>query len=396
MRQLDLSAPHPAHASYPRWLEWWHAWCDKWLSHPALYQWALRNPITRWFTQHRTRQVFDVMAGFVHTQVLLGCVRLRIFEHLQQGPKTLAELAQLCHQPEAGLQRLIQSAITLRLLSHRSGFRYGLGPLGKPIASHAGIAAMIEHNQLLYQDMLDPVALLQDDWQGSMAAYWPYADPQTAQALQQRGLAQRQAARYSELMAASQGFVIQELLAAYPFDEHTCVLDVGGGKGRWMSELGHSYPSLRGILFDLPNVVSVARDHLAQQGMAERVTLHAGDFLHDPLPAGADVVTLVRVAHDHPDDVVLALLKKIHASLPAGGALVLAEPMANEVGEPVRSDAYFHFYLLAMGSGRLRTPSELMGLMRQAGFGCLEEAPSPMPVHARVLVGRKLGIYPGI
>jgi demethylspheroidene O-methyltransferase len=107
-------------------------------------------------------------------------------------------------------------------------------------------------------------------------------------------------------------------------------------------------------------------------------------------------VTLVRVAHDHPDDVVLALLKKIHASLPAGGALVLAEPMANELGEPERSDAYFHFYLLAMGSGRLRTPSELFSLMRQAGFGCLEVAPGPMPVLAKVLVGRKLETNPRV
>ena len=394
MRQLDLSSPDPSHASFPRWLEVWHAWCDKWLTHPGLYQWAVSNPLTLWFTRHRTRQVFDVMAGFVHTQVLLGCVRLRIFEHLKEGPKTLAELAQLCHQPQAGLQRLIQSAITLRLLSHRSGFRYGLGPLGKPIASHAGIAAMIEHNQLLYQDMTDPVAMLQEDWQGSMAAYWPYADPATAQSLQQRGLAQRQAARYSELMSTSQSFVIQELLAAYPFDEHTRVLDVGGGKGRWLTELGRTYPALNAMLFDLPHVVVEARANLTQHGMQDRVALHAGDFLNDELPQGADVVTLVRVAHDHPDDVVLALLKKIHASLPAGGALVLAEPMANELGEPERSDAYFHFYLLAMGSGRLRTPSELFSLMRQAGFGCLEVAPGPMPVHAKVLVGRKLETYP--
>jgi demethylspheroidene O-methyltransferase len=339
--------------------------------------------------------VFDLMAGFVHTQVLLSCVRLRIFEHLQRGPKTLAELATLCEQPEAGLQRLIQSAITLRVLEKRSGLRYGLGALGKPIASHPGIAAMIEHNQLLYQDMADPVAMLQNDWHGSMAAYWPYADAQVAQASQREGQAQQLAARYSELMAASQGFVIQELLAAYPFEEHQCVLDVGGGKGRWISELAHAYPDLSLMLFDLPGVANVANAFLQQQGVAQRVSLKAGDFTQNDLPLGADLVTLVRVAHDHPDEVVLALLKNIHRALPPGGTLLIAEPMAQDAGEASVSDAYFHFYLLAMGSGRLRTPTELFALMRQAGFGHLEIAPSPMPLHAKVLVGRKLEVYPG-
>ena len=394
MRQLDLSRPDPTHVNYPRWLDAWDAWCDKWLTHPGLYRWALSNPLTLWFTRRRTRQVFDLMAGFVHTQVLLSCVRLRIFEHLQRGPKTLSELALLCGQPEAGLQRLIQSAETLQVLEKRSGLRYGLGPLGKPIASHPGIAAMIEHNQLLYQDMADPVAMLQDDWQGRMAAYWPYADAQLAHATQQQGQSEQLAARYSELMAASQGFVIQELLAAYPFDEHLCVLDVGGGKGRWVSELAMAYPSLSLMLFDLPGVAEVARAFMQQQGVADRVHLKAGDFTQDALPTGADLVTLVRVAHDHPDEVVLALLQKIHRCLPAGGTLLIAEPMAQEAGEASVIDAYFHFYLLAMGSGRLRTPTELFALMRQAGFGHLEIAPSPMPVHAKVLVGRKLEVYP--
>jgi demethylspheroidene O-methyltransferase len=105
------------------------------------------------------------------------------------------------------------------------------------------------------------------------------------------------------------------------------------------------------------------------------------------------LVTLVRVAHDHPDAVVQQLLQKIHDALPAGGTLLLAEPMANTYSQGVdgltQTDAYFHLYLLAMGAGRLRTPEELMGMMRKAGFMGVEQVPNNMPIHAQILLGRK-------
>jgi len=100
-------------------------------------------------------------------------------------------------------------------------------------------------------------------------------------------------------------------------------------------------------------------------------------------------VTLVRVAHDHPDADVMQLLRNIHDALPAGGTLLLAEPMAQQADAPAQGDAYFHFYLLAMGSGRLRTAMELAELMRAAGFTDVERVPNPMPLHTEILIGKK-------
>jgi demethylspheroidene O-methyltransferase len=111
------------------------------------------------------------------------------------------------------------------------------------------------------------------------------------------------------------------------------------------------------------------------------------------LPVGADLVTLVRVAHDHPDEVVQQLLQKIHDALPVGGTLLLAEPMAQSTSQggdvATQTDTYFHFYLLAMGAGRLRTPEELMQMMSRAGFSNIEQVPNNMPIHAQILLGRK-------
>ena len=376
----------------------WHdrmlAWLERLYASPRLYSFSLTNPFTRWVTRRRTQKLFDLMAGFVHTQVMLGCIRLDLFKMLHQAPADLQQIAARVNMPAPVLQRLLLSAVSLGLLECRSQSRFGLGPLGVPLATHDGIAAMIEHNHLLYADMQDPVGFLNNAWQGDMAAYWPYAhDAQAA-----TRAAQDKFSRYSDLMAASQGFVVEEILSSYFFDEHQCVLDVGAGKGRFACDMASHAPHLKVKLFDLPPVLELAKNNVQQRGMSERMSFYPGSFLHDELPQGADLVTLVRVAHDHPDDVVKQLLQKIHAALPLGGVLLLAEPMAQTMSASqsgsAQADAYFHFYLLAMGAGRLRTPEELMRLMAEAGFGQIEHLPNAMPIHAQLIVARKSKCLP--
>lgn len=378
--------PLPPVPERSAWRQALDARIDRWMSQPGLYRWAVANPLTRWLTRRRAAKLFETLAGFVHTQVLLGCVRLGLFETVYERPRTLAELSSLTRVPAPALERLLRSAVALDLLAPRGGGRYGLGPLGRPVAADPGLRQMIEHNAVLYSDMRDPLALLRGG-DAAMNAYWLYTQDSDAQSTG-RWPAEK-VAQYSELMASSQRFLVEELLAAYPFADHRCVMDVGGGKGAWIAALGARYPQLALQLFDLPPVAALARAHLDQAGIGPRATVHGGSFAHESLPQGADLVTLLRVAHDHPDHVVLPLLTSIYDALPAGGTLLLAEPMAEADERPATADAYFHFYLLAMGAGRLRTPHELATLMGQAGFSAIELVPSPMPLHTRILVGRK-------
>jgi len=364
-------------------------WLESLYASPRLYRWSLSNPLTRWITKRRTQQIFDLMSGFVYSQVLLGCVRLDLFKMLYQKPLDLQQIALQTRMSEQALQRLLVSAVSLGLLESRSHQRFGLGALGVPLAMHPGIGAMVEHNHLLYRDMQDPLDFLNNAWQGDMAEYWPYAhDAQAAERV-----AQEKFSRYSDLMASSQEFVVQEILKSYYFEDHRCVLDVGAGKGRFASELALHVKHLKLKLFDLPPVLELAKATFQSKGLTDRLSLCPGNFLHDPLPQGADLVTLVRVAHDHPDEVVQQLLQKIHDALPVGGILLLAEPMAQTYSQsadgPTQTDVYFHFYLLAMGAGRLRTPEELMLMMNKAGFVGVELLPNNMPIHARILLGRK-------
>ena len=99
-------------------------------------------------------------------------------------------------------------------------------------------------------------------------------------------------------------------------------------------------------------------------------------------------MSLIRVIHDHDDDAALAILSVAWQALPPGGTLLLAEPMA---GTPNAAgvEAYFAFYLLAMGSGRPRRTEELRMLLHTAGFTRVRVAATRRPMLVRVLVATK-------
>jgi demethylspheroidene O-methyltransferase len=192
-------------------------------------------------------------------------------------------------------------------------------------------------------------------------------------------------AEYTALMSASQPLVAGEILDAYPLQRHRCLLDVGGGDGTFAAAAAARAPRLRIVVFDLPAVAERARARFAAAGIADRATAIGGDFGRDPLPQGADVVSLVRVIHDHDDAAALRLLRAVRVALAPGGTLLLAEPMAEVPGaEPMA--AYFSVYLWAMGQGRPRSARELAALAAAAGFGNPRPLPTRTPLLAGVLV----------
>ena len=168
--------------------------------------------------------------------------------------------------PVDALARLLEAAAALRLVERRRDGRFGLGVLGAAMVGNPGIAAMVEHHALLYADLRDPVALLRGE-PGATAVgqLWPYA----ARA-QPAALGREQVGAYTALMAESQPMVAADLLAAYRFDRHRCLMDLGGGDGMFLVAAAARVPELRLILFDLPAVVERAPARFAAAGIAGR------------------------------------------------------------------------------------------------------------------------------
>lgn len=359
-------------------------WRDGMLQKPAFLRWAARFPLTRPVARRNTAELFDMVAGFVYTQILTACVRLKLLEHLRGGPLGLAEVAAAIGLDEDACLRLLRAAQALRLVDDRSAGRYGLGELGAALLANPGAIAMIEHHHLLYDDLRDPVALLRDhESPTALSQYWAYAQSGAPDDLSDEAVSD-----YSSLMAASQSFIADEVLSAYPLGSHSHLMDVGGGEGRFVETALKATPGLKATVFDLPAVAQRARARFARSGFEKRADTKGGDFFSDPLPKGADVISLVRILHDHDDHKALALLRQVRAALPVGGTLLVAEPMARTPGAERAGDAYFGFYLLAMRSGRPREAAKLQAFLKQTGFGAITSPKTANPLLTRVIVCR--------
>ncbi len=363
----DFRAPAPGMLGRAR------RWRDRTLADPRFRDWATRFPLTRPLARRRMRALFDLCAGFVYAQVLHACIDLRVFEILAAGPLDTAALASRLNLPLDRAERLLAAAASLRLLTRRAG-GYGLGPLGAATVGNPAVTEMVRHHVLLYADLADPVALLRaPPGHTRLASYWGYGH-----AAEPASLPAANVAGYTALMAASQAMVAAQVLDAYDLRAHRCLLDVGGGNGAFLRAAAARAPSLRLMLFDLPSVVATA---------TVPATLVGGDMHRDPWPTGADCLSLIRVVHDHDDERALAILRAARRALPRGGTLLLAEPMAQTPGaEPV--EAYFALYLLALGSGRLRSAGELRRMLADAGFRRTELRPTAAPLVASVIVAR--------
>ncbi|MGF1462942.1 MAG: methyltransferase [Maricaulaceae bacterium] len=385
-RVIDAPAAPSASRETARrpWRERFAAWRAGLIANPKFQAWAAKFPLTRGLSRDRARSLFDLCAGFVYTQILFACVRLNVFERLAEGFSDVDALADSLELSPERARILLDGAVSLGLLT-RLDRRYGLGDLGAALLANPGVVAMIEHHAMLYADLRDPVALLRTQAVDSeLSRYWPYASTDDPAAL-----SQDRVAAYSKLMAASQPFIASEVTAAYRFDRHKVLLDVGGGEGAFVSAVAPTAPDLELRVFDLPAVADRAEARFAELGLSQRSMVYRGDFYKEALPQGADIISLIRVLYDHTEDGVLSILRSVYAALPPGGVLIVAEPMAGAPSARAMGDAYFGFYLLAMGRGQARTPHALKRLIGKAGFKSVKQRPTNTPVLTGVIVAQR-------
>ncbi|HJL04123.1 MAG TPA: methyltransferase [Polyangiaceae bacterium LLY-WYZ-15_(1-7)] len=350
---------------------------DRVLADPRFQRWAARFPLTRPIAERRATALFDLCAGFVYSQVLFACVHLGLLEALaEHGPSAPSELARTLQLSRGATERLLDAAADLALVERRSGNRWGLGKHGTSYVGNPGIAAMVRHHALLYRDLADPIALLRGAPETELRRFWDYTPDADEGAV----------AAYSRLMADSLGLLAEDVIEAWPLRGRRHLIDLGGGLGVFVEHASRHAPDLALTLFDLPPVAAQAERRLAACDL-ERIQVVGGDLFVDPLPGPADVVSLVRVLHDHDDEGALQILRAARRALEPGGTLLVAEPMRGTRGaEPV--GAYFTFYLLAMGQGRPRSAEEVRALMHEAGFRAVEPLRTRRPMLTRLVVGR--------
>jgi len=346
-------------------------WRDRLIARPDFQRWSAKFALTRPVARREARALFDICAGFVYAQVLAACVELDLFALVAARPLRVEALALRCAVPEPAMRMLVEAAASLRLLALRRG-TVRLGMLGAALQGNPGVAAMVAHHRLFYADLADPVALLRGDVETRLGRFWPRSG--------QGG----DASAYSALMAATQPMITAQILDAYNAAQHRVIMDVGGGDGAFLQAVAKRAPHSRLRLFDLPAVAAQAEARFARAGL-NQATVFSGNFCDDALPKGADLITLVRVLHDHDDAQALTLLRAVRQAMAPGGTLLLAEPMSGAAGAAPVGAAYFGFYLLAMGSGRTRSAAEIEVMLAEAGFWRTRQIRTNQPMLAGLI-----------
>lgn len=352
-------------------------------SSPKFQHWAARLPLIRWIATRRAAGAFDLLAGFTYSQILRAYVEGGLFDVLKDGPLGAGAIAARMGLSESAALTLLRAGRPLMLSEEPAPDHWMLGEQGAVFATNTGVQAMVRHHRLLYADLADPLALLRTDRKEptSLSRFWTYAG--ALQGTTERG---QDTAEYSQLMAASQHFVADEVLATIAFRDVARLLDVGGGHGAFLRHIGTAWPHLQLGLFDLPEVVETGARLLGEAVGTGRVASHPGNFFSDSIPQGYDMVSLVRILHDHDDAPAQALLTNIRKSLSPGQRLLIAEPMARIPGAEAMGEAFFGLYLWAMGSGRPRSPTEIIAMTHTAGFASARFVATAQPVNESVII----------
>lgn len=354
-------------------------------SSAGFQHWAARLPLIRWIARRRADAAFDLLAGFAYSQILRAYVESGLFDVLRDGPLSAAAIAPRIGLSEGAALTLLRAGRPLMLSEEPVPDHWMLGEQGAVFATNPGVQAMVRHHRLLYADLADPVVLLRADRAEptTLSRFWTYAG--ALHGATERGT---DTAEYSQLMAASQHFVADEVLASVSFGDVSRLLDVGGGHGAFLQAIGSAHPHLTVGLLDLPEVAAHGGEVLAAALGTERVATHPGNFFKDSIPEGYDMVSLIRILHDHDDAPAQALLANIRKNLTPGARLLIAEPMARVPGAEPMGEAFFGLYLWAMGSGRPRSPAEIVSMCRTAGFASARTVATAQPVNASVVIAR--------
>ena len=337
------------------------------LKSKQLQSFATNTPVLSGLVRRDQRRVFDLMSGFVNTQVLFAAVEIDLFSQLLQEPKSSTDIRGV--SPEAGLL-LCRALAGIDLLKERKDGRFSLTRHGAIIETIPGLKTMIRHHAVLYRDLENPLAVLEGETETEMAGFWPYVFGAT-----DRPVSAAEAALYSQVMTDTQALVAREVLSQVRMSGFKSLLDIGGGHGAFLKAVENLYPDLRLGLFDLPNVVESVSDF----------DVFAGNFRTDDLPRGFEAISLIRIMFDHQDQTVSDLLGKIFDALPEGGHLIVAEPMAGKETPTAEGDAYYALYTRAMQTGKTRRPQDIAQLITRSGFSDVKIYPDRSPAVARVI-----------
>ena len=311
-------------------------------------------------------QMILLLGGFRVSQALYAAAALGVADHLVAGPAPAEVLAERTGAHPPSLRRLLRTLASVGVFTEPEPGVFALTPLGRTLASGQpgsmrDVAIMfMETHYAPFGDLLGTIRT------GQPAAERFYGQPFFAWLSQHP----EQASRFTAAMANLTSGFKTAAIAALPLDGIHTIVDVGGADGTGLATILAAHPHMRGVLFDLPHVITSAPRTLARHGVDDRVDCVGGDFF-ESVPAGADAYLVSAVLHNWPDQQAQRIVANIAAAGGSGARLLMIEFVVPP-GDTAHLSKISDLNMLAMLDGKERTETEWRELLTAADFTGIE------------------------
>jgi acetylserotonin N-methyltransferase len=323
--------------------------------------------------------VLDLLEAFRRSKTMFAAVSLGVFDALSGGAKSRDQLAAELQADADALERLLDACVGLTLLS-KTAAGYANTPVAETYLTQSSPRRMTGYLNYSNDVMWKLWSHLEDAVREGTHR-WPQAYGWDGPIFGNLYSSER---NKREFLLGMHGFGLissPHVVEAFDLGRFSRLVDLGGATGHLVIAACRRWPQLRGVVFDLADAVPLAREIVGASPVAARIEIVAGDFFSDPLPKG-DLYSLGRILHDWTEEKIEKLLGRIHAALPAGGAVLIAEKLLWDDKSGPRWAQMQNLNMLTCTEGKERTLAEYEALLRTAGFGEVAGCRTPSPLDA--------------
>jgi SAM-dependent methyltransferase len=321
--------------------------------------------------------MLDLIVGYWVSELVHVVARLGVADVLKGGPKSPADLARAVGADPATLHRVLRALASVGVFVERKDGRFALTPLGatlrsdRPDSLRAFAIMMVDDYWFqAWSDLLQSVKTGQtafDRVHGMKIFDYFGKHPDKARA-------------FGEAMTSISGTENPVVAAGYDFSKVRTLVDVGGSHGHLLAAILKANRKLKGVLFDLPQVLDQARNapYVNDKQIAGRIELAAGDFFQS-VPAGADAYIMKYIIHDWDDDLCLKILGNCRRAMAPNGRVLVVDAVIPPGNDP-HWGKLLDINMLVGPGGRERTRSEFAQLFARAGLKVTRIIPTASPL----------------
>jgi ubiquinone/menaquinone biosynthesis C-methylase UbiE len=322
--------------------------------------------------------IIDLANAFFGSQVLFVASDTGVFRKLaERDGLDAAAMAQDLGMSERGMSLLLDACVAMGLLT-KNGLAYANTPAARTFlvpGSPADLSAALRYNR----DVYGAWGKLSELVQTGAPVTPPVHLGEDAQRTRTFVMSM-----HGKALGMSRGVIPLLDLAG-----RKRLLDVGGGPGTFSVLISRAVPGIHCTVLDLPEVVKVAAELIAQQEATSRVDVLAGNYHTAPFPAGQDAVNFFGMLHQETPEGVQSLMRKAYDALEPGGVVHVMDMMTDETRAAPVFSALFSLTMALTSNGRVHSAPELKRWLEEAGFTDFQVRPLPPPLPHWLAVARK-------